>query len=810
MRLIKFALTLVVTIAAVWLFNTHHPFGSALPPLGKLINPFTGFWQNAEPVHSENATVELHFTGLKGQVEIVFDERMVPHIFAENLLDAAFAQGYIMATNRLWQMDMAARSTAGRLSEVVGPVALQVDRDTRHFGMVWAAENELKAWESAPDELAFYQAYADGVNAYVRALKPADYPLEFKLLDYAPEEWSPFKSALVLKNMARTLCFRADDLEAANALAKLGKERFAFLFPERNPRQSPVIPTDVVWDFKPLPVSQDTQPALIGQLWRGASLPQPPDFLGSNNWAVAGSRTVTGYPILCNDPHLQLTLPSIWFEVQIHTPELNAYGVALPGTPGVVIGFNENIAWGETNVGQDVLDFYRIDWTNPEQTEYRYGDRTEQVRLVEERIGVRGQAEPVVDTVRYTVWGPIVDRYGGYDMPGLAMRWIAHDRPAEKPFYAGGTFLRLMMGKNFDDYKAALAGFESPAQNFVFASRDGDVALTVNGKFPLKRPEQGRFVEDGSNPDNAWHGFIPYDQIPRVRNPQRGFVASANQESTGPSYPYYYNGGFDDYRGRRINSVLAQDSSVTVDDMKALQNDNLSLQAVDALPVLIGLLDSASLTPVERKVLDTLSRWDRRFEGDLRAPIAFVKWFDEAYAQTFDEFTAWRDSMPVLFPEKWRFIDLLAQAPGDTIFDQPATPARETARDITTAAFRKTCADLAETPGTWSGYKPTVIRHLAGIAPFSAPVTVGGYREAPNAISESHGPSWRMIVELGPEVRARGVYPGGQSGNPGSPFYDQMVATWGRGEYFDLFFMKNAEDRRQPVRMTMIMHSPNH
>jgi len=707
--------------------------------------------------------------------------------------------------HRLWQMDMTARSVSGRLSEVLGERTVERDRSMLRFGLVEAAERELSAWRKAPQEWAVFQAYADGVNAYVETLRPADYPLEYKLLDFAPETWTPLHSALVQKSMALTLCFRADDLRASNTRRLLGAERFDFLFPEYNPRQSPVIPEEVRFAFEPVQPSADSTVWFMSDLLRGPRLPQPPDYIGSNNWAVAGDRTEGGHPILCNDPHLSLTLPSIWYELQLQVPGVNAYGVSIPGAPGIIIGFNEDMAWGVTNVGHDVLDFYKMSWTDDTRTEYLFDGTPRPVKLREERIAVRGRSQPLVDTVRYTVWGPVIDRYGGVSHEGLAMRWNAHDQPETRPFYTGGTFNRLMAGRSYDDYIEALRGYDSPAQNFVFAARDGDIALQVNGKLPLKRPGQGRFIQDGSRSANAWQGSIPREQVPSVRNPERGFVSSANQHSTGPDYPYYYNGGFNDYRGRYINRVLARDSSVSIEDMQALQNDNYSLLPEEALPAMLQLLDRQALSDADRALLDTLRQWDYRFGKQARAPVVFLEWWNQTRTRTFDEFTTWRDTVPVLFPEPWRLIDLLNDYPDDALFDDLRTSAVESAGDIVTAAFHSARDTLQRRPYTWSQYKQTTINHLGGIAAFSVPVDVGGFREAPNAVSEGAGPSWRMIVELGEEVRALGVYPGGQSGNPGSPFYDQMLDAWTRGDYYELFFMRNKDDRRQPISETFLL-----
>jgi len=809
---VKAGTAVVLTLAIALISNWFHPFGAPLPAIGSFFDPAKGFWQNAEPLGAlVNKALEFPVQGQR--VSILLDDRMVPHIFAESERDAAFAQGYITAQHRLWQMDIATRSVGGRLSEVLGERTLKRDRLQRRKGMVFAAERALEAWKKNPEEMAIIEAYTAGINTWVASLKPEQYPLEFKLLGYAPEMWTPLKTSLMLKNMAETLCSRSDDIAASNSMELFGEELFRFLYPEYNPKQSPIIPAEVSWIFKSA-AKPDLQPQLSG-LIPFKNIPQSPEGIGSNNWALSGSKTASGNPMLCNDPHLRLTLPSIWFEVQIHTPELNAYGVSLPGVPGIVIGFNENIAWGLTNVGQDVLDWYRIRWADANKSSYLLDGAPKEATIREEVIRVRGRKEPVTDQVKYTIWGPVVYETEPSEYLDMAMRWVAHDVPSDGCPHEVGLFFGLMKAKDYAAYEAGVGCLESPAQNIVFASRNGDIAITVAGKFPIKQQEQGRFVQDGSLSANAWQGFIPPAQIPKVLNPNRGFVASANQHSTGPDYPYYYNGGFDDYRGRYINRRIEAMKGATAEDMMALQNDNYSIKAEEGTPLLLGLLDESQVKDaLGRKILADLKSWDFRFEGASKAPAAFEVWFRATNRRAFEDLFDFeiRDSMEVLFPETWRLLELLGQQPEHAVFDDYCTNHNETAGEIVTTAFGEmveTLRDRYETSDfNWSKQRGTIISHLANIPAFSAnDVQCGGYFEAPNAISKANGPSWRMIVELGDSPKAHGVYPGGQSGNPGSPYYDNSVADWAAGRYYDLLFMKDVNDGRGKIRGRVEMRS---
>lgn len=804
MRSIRFLIVFLVTLSLVLISERHNPFGSALPRLGAFLSPFEGFWQNAEVSEMRTGST-LKIPKLKDQVRVVMDDRLVPHIFAQNVEDAVFVQGYLAAKYRLWQMDFAYRAISGRLSEVLGERALEYDRLRRRLGFVQYAKRELINWQRSDLDRQLINAYTQGVNAYIEQLTPADYPLEFKLLGYAPEAWTPLKSALKMQSMAESLCFRAEDLGATNLRNAFGEDMYRFLFPEWNPRQSPIIPAGTPWNFEPVDTNRIPQPSsLIGRSTPFRSVPQPDPFLGSNNWAVSGKKTASGHPILCNDPHLQLMLPSIWYEVQLHTPGGNAYGVSLPGLPGIVIGFNEDIAWGMTNVGHDVLDWYEIAWTDTTRQSYLYDNEVKTVSQVEERIGVRGRASPFRDTVKYTAWGPVVYEGKEQGLRGMAMYWIPGQITGERPFYELGSFYHLITAKNYEEYQQALQNYSYPAQNFVFAAKDGDIALTVGGKLPLKRQQQGKFIQNGAFSRNAWAGFIPWAHNPRVRNPERGFVSSANQHTTAPDYPYYYFAPFDDYRGRLINRELAsfEDASITVDDMKALQTSNYSLLAEEALPAMIALLKNDKLHDAAAKRLQLLRDWDFRFEADLQAPVFFEQWRREAYRLTFDEIFQLADSLEVQYPESWRFVDLLTNYPQHPIFDRQATKKVEDASDIVSEAFAS--LDSLAPAVKWSENKSTDILHLIRQPAFSTmDLEVGGYGNAPNAITRTHGPSWRMVVELGEQIQAWGVYPGGQSGNPGSRFYDSFIPAWKEGDYYELFFMKQPDDRRQPVLFTM-------
>jgi len=797
MRFIRFLIALLLTVLLVWQLQSPQQLGDkTLPALGAFFNPFSGFWQNADPVDpTVRLSKPLRIPGLKKPVEVVYDELLVPHIFAENLEDAMMVQGYITAQNRLWQMDISARQAAGRLSEILGPRTLNIDRLTRRRGLPFAAENDWKAWKQAPVTASRMEAYAAGVNAWIDQLTPATYPLEFKLLGYAPEHWSPLKSALVIESMIDALNSQNTDLAATNSFAAFGRDTFDYLYPLWNPKQQPIVPDTGQWKTVQ-PVFKQTEIDESLSLLTGKNIPErtlPTSFHnlnGSNNWAVSGSRTQSGFPILANDTHLPLRLPHTWFQQQIHTPELNCYGVVVPGAVGIAIGFNADIAWGFTNVSQDVSDWYRIDWTDAGRTAYRVDGQVKQAELRMETIRVKGQAD-VLDTVRYTVWGPVVYDDPAEPLYNCAYRYSTHDEPTPESL---GQFLDIAGGKNYDDYRKAIPGLDCLSQNVAFAAHSGDIAITVQGKTPVRAPGQGRFILDGSRSANAWQGFIPQEQLPAQKNPSRGFVFSANQHSTPPSYPYFYLGNFDDSRGRRIYDRLASMQNITPDSMKHIQLDNFNYLSADALAVFLRLLDRKGMDAEDQKLLIELENWDGRYEKDAIAPGLFEMWFDSAYTRTWDELDQLRlAKTDVLYPESWRFTEILNTDPASIFFDHLATPRRETAQDMVTTGFQlmaRQARQMKRAELVWSAFKGFAIKHLTQIDAFSRlDVATSGARNAPNAIGKAHGPSFRMVVSMTRPVQAWGVYPGGQSGNPGSRFYDNMVDAWAAGDYYDLLFL---------------------
>jgi len=518
---------------------------------------------------------------------------------------------------------------------------------------------------------------------------------------------------------------------------------------------------------------------------------QKKDLNGSNNWAVSGQKTASGFPILANDPHLGLTLPNIWYEVEIHTPEMSVHGVSLPGLPFVVLGFNDSIAWGSSNSGQDVLDWYEITWQDSSRHAYLLDGKYKEATLRPEEIKVRGR-KSIVDTIRYTHWGPVTDTGDHKDM---AMKWIGHQRSTANDI---AYLQKIDKAKNLHDYREAMEAFQYPAQNKVFASVQGDIAISVAGVIPLRPEGLGQYVIKGDNSRNDWQGYIPFDQSPYIINPKRGFVSSANQSPADTTYPYPLLGTryFEDYRGREVNMILDTLSHITMDDMKALQQNNYNLHAAEILPLMLDALKKGNCLNLEElKYADQLAGWNDQQHRDSLSPILYELWYKAFEKLTFDEL----DSLGVMYPEEWKFIELVKEGDQHRFFNIISTPdKKEILNDIACISFSTTVQHyLALEPDkrkNWGSYKATEIPHLARFTPFGASfLSTSGGRHIINAMTKSHGPSWRMIVELSSPPKAFVNYPGGQSGNPASPHYRDFLEHYFDGKYYEVTILKDPQ-----------------
>jgi penicillin G amidase len=800
MRLVSFLFVALVTIVLVYCLN--HSFDGN-PAMGPLLDPVSGCWANAEPV-DRSFSIDQALPALQGKVTVWFDKQMVPHIHADNDHDIYYVEGYLHASFRLWQMDMETRAAAGRVSELIGSKALKFDRTQRRKGMIYAAENSLRAMEADPRTKLMMDAYTAGVNEYIGTLHYKEYPVEYKLMSFAPEPWTNLKSALLLKFMADDLTGGSDDIPLTFLRDMLPAADFDLLYPEKIPGSTPVIPKGTAFappSLQPIPVPADS-------VWMhfnaGELEPKREEGKGSNNWAISGSHTQSGAAILCNDPHLSLNIPSLWYQIQMQTPDMNVYGVSLPGAPGVVIGFNDSIAWGFTNNYRDVKDFYTVNRATP-NTYWFNGKQLAYTPRIE-RIKVKDSAD-VVDTILYTIQGPIMyDEYfhgpGELKMP-LAMCWMAH-RPTNELL----ALYLLNRAKNYNEFVTAILNFQCPAQNMAYADRGGNIAMWGQGQFVNKWKEQGRFIMNGSDSAALWQELIPMQENPHVLNPPQGYVSSANQSVTDSTYPYWYNGDFTEFRAWRINQVLATLTHASINDMFSLQNDTYSILAANTLPIMLHYLP-ANLNEQQKKYASVLSTWDHRLSAESVAPTAYQIWWGYLYADIWkDEFAKVPNA---LWPKQERTMQLLQTDTSLAYYDDITTPQHEHLGDIVWRSYRETMdsiSKLEKTSTEWYKVKNTTVLHLAKIPAFSFyDVKIGGWDNTVNAAKHDHGPSWRMVVQMGKEIEAYGVYPGGQSGNPGSQYYADFLPNWAAGKYYRLVFLPNDKQQNNPeIKYTCTFH----
>ena len=804
MRLLPFIVSAIATTSLVVVLNTQLSIGTTKSPkLGYFLSPQHGFWKNAEKVNT-NFDASIIADELKGNVDVYLDDRLVPHIYADNDQDAYFVQGYLHAKFRLWQMDFQTRVASGRLSEIAGPGRLPIDRFFRRLGMVYGAEKtEANINANNPEMKETVDAYTAGVNAYIKQMDPADMPFEFKLMNYAPENWTPKKTYLFLMFMSYDLTGRAatSDLQLTNTRDFLGYDLFDKLYTNNQDSLDPIIPKGTVYQ-KPsiIPIKPATADSAYLHLSTAldntnVETPVAPNKNnGSNNWAVAGSKTKSGRPILASDPHLGLNMPSLWYEVQITTPTHSTYGASFPGSPAVIIGFNDSLAWGVTNAGRDVLDFYEIKFKDSTENEYWYNGKWNTAEKRTEVIKVKDSAD-VVEQIPMTVWGPTMydAHYQNPQSKGrnLAIQWTAHNASN-----GAETFYRLNRAKNYDDYIKAISLWTCPGQNFVLATKTGDIAIKQQGSFVARWERQGDFIMSGDDTTYAWQGMIPNEENPTIKNPERGFVSSANQKPTDASYPYYLGTAtsFPLYRGISVNKHLTAMSGITAEDIQALQTNNDNVFAATARPALMKYVQVDKLSPDAKRMLDEMNNWDLVNSQNSKGITVFeIIWDSVTQAVWGDELEG--SPIALTSPDDFVLVDQLLKDSNWSVADDIRTKGKiENFKDQVTLGIENATKKLVELEKEnkleWALFKATRVMHLTKIPALSRMnLPIGGGKNIINATTEMHGPSWRMVVHLTDEIEAYGLYPGGQSGNPGSAYYDSFIDYWAAGKYYRILFL---------------------
>lgn len=782
----------------------------------------------------------IHLSGLDGAVDIYRDQAGVPQIYASSVHDLFMAQGYAHAQDRFWQMDFWRHIGSGRLSELFGKSEVSTDSFLRTLG--WEALAQQEWVTSSPDAKLIMQAYADGVNAYLADHQGTALSLEYgvlKLLNpkYVPEPWTPVNSLTWGLAMAWDLRGNIDEeIQRAILLKTLTPAQVDQLFPPYPQDHPLIIPgysnSSLTAEGSPGPQWLLDEPAqdlgtvqanfasldsLLGPVGSG---------LGSNSWVLAGSRTSSGKPILANDPHLAIQMPSIWYQVGLHCQPITdqcpyeVAGFSFAGVPGVIIGHNNRIAWGFTNVGPDVMDLYieKINPSNPNQ--YEVNGQWVDMTVRQETIQVEGSA-PVKLTVRSTRHGPIVsDVYGldqfrqqaGIPIPdhyAVALRWTALE-----PNYIFEAVWGFDKAQNWADFRQAAQYFTVPAQNLVYADVDGNIGYQMPGKIPIRARGDGHLPVPGWTDDYEWTGYVPFDALPYVLNPPSGYIVTANNAVVGSSYPYLITTDWDyGFRAQRISDLILNAAApISLANVQMMQFDNINLNAQALVPILMQLkLMDPKLAAARR----LLSGWDYTETQNSRAALVFEDFWWFLLKDTFTNKGLPVDYWPKGGDRWFEVVQQLVQTPDSPWWDDPTTSGTVERRDdIFVKSFSDAVGDLTHRFGTdpagwpaWGEVHTATFQNLSlgesGIAPIEALFNRGPFRTSGsasivnatgwdvfNSFQVTELPSMRMIVDLGNLDNSLTVHTTGQSGHAYNPHYIDLVPLWATGKYYPMLWDK--------------------
>ncbi len=772
-------------------------------------------------------TGELRASGLAAPVQIVRDRDGVPHIRAASEADALFALGYVHAQDRLWQMEFQRRIGQARLSELFGPSTLATDKFLRTLGVYRAAQSAYAAL--APDPRALLEAYAAGVNASIAA-SAGRLPIEFTILGVTPEPWRPEDSLAWAKMMAWDLGGNwSEELLRERLAAQVGPEAAAQLMPASASDDPLILPdggmsvagagsATAAQQAGPLAGAELDAAGELLALGRALEeLGLGGDHVGSNNWVIAGSRTASGKPLLANDPHLGSRIPSIWYLAHVSGGAIDAIGATLPGLPGIVIGHNARIAWGVTNTGPDVQDLF-VERLN-ERNEVMYQGRWEPVTVIPEVIKVKGE-EDVPLFVRVTRHGPLISDVTEGDGRPLAFRWTALD-PQDRTLEA---FLDINRAQGWDEFRAALRHYHAPMQNFVYADVDGNIGYYAPGALPVRGRGDGTAPVEGWSGLHDWQGYVPFAELPHDFNPERGYIATANNQVAPGSYPYLISSSFAaPYRAQRIVEQIEAQSELTVASMAALQGDIVSLQARALLPYLTAI---EGANEAERAALELLRGWDGAMTGESAAAAVYQGYYnalaeavfgDELRAIYADDYYAKTDFHAIVLQ---RVLGGEAAAWCDDV----NTPAPEGCDAALGRALADGLASMAEAQGSpevggWRWDRAHIARfphnpfdEVAALQPlFSRSIANGGDDFTVNVAPpdrdelyyQYHLPSYRQIIDLADLDGSRFMQTTGQSGNPVSAGYANLIAPWQRVEYLPMRFSGAAVDEGAAGALTL-------
>lgn len=749
----------------------------------------------------------LSLQGLHEPVDVLTDTYGVPHIYARNEDDLYFAQGYIHAQERLWQMEINRRVGSGRLSELFGPIALETDRFCRRLGMHRSAAEEVTRLPAQTQRIL--DAYASGVNAYI-INNSHRLPIEFTILGFKPAQWTPADTIQWSKMMGWNLGGNWEtELIRARIIAKIGPEKAAQLEPGYDAGHPLIVPSGIAY--------QGVNLGLLEQYEQLKELSGFGMLGGSNNWVVDGTMTATGLPILCNDPHLGQAAPSIWYECHLVAGNIDVVGASFPGAPGIVIGHNEHIAWGVTNAVSDVQDLYieRFNPQNPHQ--YEFMGQWENATVVREEIRVKGQREPLVEEVLVTRHGPILTSMSPHasenskngtakELP-LALRWVGLEQ-----CNIISSIIHINHATNWQEFRDALREWDVPAQNVIYADKEGNIGYVMAGAIPIRAKGQSLVPSPGWTGEYEWTGLIPFDELAQSYNPEGHFIVTANNRVIDDNYPYYItNEWLNGYRAQRITDLLRQKKSLSREDMARIQSDQYSLPAVEIVPY---ILDIPTTTPLEKNAQDILRDWDFVLAPKSAGAAIYTTFLRRLEFLVLS--AALGDDDTLLQAYRGKGTNILASANGyasrskpllirmlktqdDTWFTTSAIVNGPSSwQEALSRAFTATVEELRESlgdnPSRWQygAIHTMTYNHTLGSAKLLAPLfnrgpfPVGGDIDTVNMGASLPNdpktvitvPSYRQIVSLANRSDSLSGHAPGQSGHPASKHYDDFIRMW--------------------------------
>jgi penicillin G amidase len=771
-------------------------FGAGpLPALGPAFNPATGAWTMAADATINSQTLRL--AGLQQPVKVTLESDGTSHIVAQTDHDLFVATGYVHARFRLFQMDLLRRQGEGRLSEVVGQAALASDRFELQLGLLRTAQAEWSALAADNRSRLALTAYAQGVNDRItEAEAERQLPAMFTLLGYQPKPWTPIDTLIVKGDMTQTLNFTDTPLVMALLEKSLGADLTANWFPILPPNpQSPYDPgpypaRPTVAPIAAMAQVTDAEAVAAADAYQQlASLPAGLVATGgaSNNWAVGAAKSSSGGALLAGDPHLHLTLPAIWYQLTQDSPGYHSSGVSIPGTPGVLIGHNQHIAWSLTDAQNQQTFFYLEHEDSAHPGAYLWKGAWQQYKTVSYDIPVLGGPTEHL-AVKLSIHGPVITERGQ-----TTSVWWAGNIPSQD--------LDVLLGVNqatdYQSFREALRGWLSPTHNFVYSDDRGNIGLISAGYYPQVAAGQPWLPMPGTGEYDVT-GTIPYDDIPQAYNPPDNIIWSANQRQVAANYPYYIgttSNFFDPgYRANEIHRVLSQSGKLSAADMMALQTDTRDYLASEITPVLLDALSNAGLSGAAQSASLLLSRWDYRMETDSTAATIWWTFWQAYLSATFDPY--WKAQHVTV--NRSEVSDALGQDLEAWTLNDPTNPgftsggSSRTAADVMRIAFASAVTTLTKQLGsdpnswTWGKVHQRALENLAQISGLNyGPRPDRGDANTPLAAPDfpsTHGPSWRMVVDWGAGT-FQGIYPGGQSENPSSPWYENRVDTWWNGKY---------------------------